>query len=744
MDVGIILIWLGLLSCIGAIQFSFLYFLTKIKYLRDYAILSTLACVLVITLAYILLTYYFLVSNFDIHYVWYNSSENVEWYLKLSGVWAGQEGSLLLWVWLILLSIGIEELIQFYRHRKSELNSDLEIDDDEELESKIDMNKVYDWTRAIVMIVALVFLVLLVIKNPFEATHSMTFNEGDQNEFTIHQEDYPGGHGMNPMLRNFWMVIHPPVLFIGYAFVTIPFAASLAYSITDDRKWTKISIQWSRLAWLFLTLGIGIGGLWAYIALGWGGYWAWDPVEVGSLVPWITLSAFLHTQLMNKRKNQYGIITPILGTLTLLLIIFATFITRSGMWESVHSWTETEIGWVLLITMIGIIILSSLTIIISFALRVQKGTYDDFFESFKKYNWDSLSMLGSVIIFVLLTIIVFIGLIMTMRKPNIALYETSLAPAIIILAGAMVVCLGWRYLGKENTIYAISWALLLGIACAVFLPMYLFPGDADTFYKFEFGSITSHNIVGFLIPLVFLIIIAAIFKIVKSINQKSIRATLKAISPHIIHIGVALIIIAYGASQTMVVEGKERLQEGDTLEVGNYEIQLIEIKIERDTGDPRSNEHWDTWFVTVEIYKDDQLVEKGKLNMVYSYSYDNQGRRYYSMIMTSEVYVGNMVIEDLYISFVSINDLEIELSVKVIPMMSFLWGGMWLFTIGIVIRLAVDYLPPKTRELEETGELRRRVPPRRAVKRFGTDLKPKRDKKYYEGKLEEELKKLRG
>ncbi|MCK5559454.1 MAG: cytochrome c biogenesis protein CcsA [Thermoplasmata archaeon] len=705
------------------------------------------------------------------------------------------------------------------------------------------MNKVYDWTRAIVMIVALVFLILLVIKNPFEATHSMTFNEGEQNEFTIQADDYPAGHGMNPMLRNIWMVIHPPVLFIGYAFVTIPFAASLAYSITNDRKWTEISTQWSRLAWLFLTLGIGIGGLWAYIALGWGGYWAWDPVEVGSLVPWITLSAFLHTQLMNKRKNQYGIITPILGTLTFLLIIFATFITRSGMWESVHSWTETEIGWVLLITMIGTIILSSIIIIISFILRFQKGTYDGFFENTKKFNWDSLSMLGSVIIFVLLTIIVFIGLIMTMRKPNIALYETSLAPAIFILLGAMAVCLGWRYLGKENTVYAISWALLLGIACAVFLPMYLFPGDADTFYKFEFGSITSHNIVGFIIPLVFLMIIAAIFKIVKSINRKSIRATLKAISPHIIHIGVALIILAYGASQTMVVEGNERLRVGDTMEVGDYKIKLIEIKIEENTGDLDSNEYWDTWYVTVEIYKNNEFVQEGYLEMTYGYSlinyynnlydirkqifsldvnylnyldygpvdetirdvfesnliflsndaiitskgineehfkfrFDDDGKingtellrnyikienrdniylienvgtrlnvyglRNYETFKTSEIFVGQMPLEDVYLSFSAIIDNMIEIRAKTIPMMSFLWGGMWLFTIGIVIRLAVDYLPPKTRELEDAGELRRRMPPRRVVRRFGTDLKPKRDKKYYEGKLEEELKKLRG
>jgi cytochrome c-type biogenesis protein CcmF len=739
MDIGIILIWLGLLLCLGTIFFSFLTLFFDMKQFRKYAVLATLACVLVITFAYLLLTYYFLTSNFNIHYVWYNSSENVEWYLKLSGVWAGQEGSLLLWGWLILLSLGIEELIQYRRKRKKMIESELEDEDYDEDEAN-NNDYIYDWTRAIVMGVALVFLILLVIKNPFEATHmhKITYTNGATGY--LNPDDYPGGHGMNPMLRNLWMVIHPPVLFIGYAFITIPFAASMAYAINGDKKWADISIQWSRWAWLFLTLGIGIGGLWAYVALGWGGYWAWDPVEVGSLVPWITLSAFLHTQLMNKRKNQYKFITPILATLTFLLVIFATFITRSGMWESVHAWSETELGQILLITMIGTIVLSSIVILRSFILRKGGESIDDLFDFKPKMSWDKLSMFGSVIVFGLLTLVTFVGLIMTMSKPDIAFYETSLAPAIIILLVAMVVCLGWRHIGKENTAYALGWALLLGIACAVFLPSYLFPGDARDFYG---GTINSHHIVGFLIPLSFLVIIAAIIRIAKSIKRKSLRTTLKSISPHIIHIGVALIIISYGASQTMVVEGKERLHEGDTLKIGDYKIQLKEIKVVENTGDLDSNEYWDTWFVTIEIYKDDILVEKGELNIVYSFNFNNQGQRYYSMIMTSEVYVANMAFEDVYINFLGINDNEIELSVKVIPMMQFLWGGMWLFTIGIIIRIAVDYLPSKKKELDEFRE-ERRIPRDRRRKDMRTGLKPKKDKKYYENKLERELKRLRG
>ena len=193
-------------------------------------------------------------------------------------------------------------------------------------EFDISRTHVFDWTITISMAVVVVFMILIFVKNPFDDVDPDLL-------------DYkPDGNGLNPLLRNLWMTIHPPLLFVGYAFVTIPFAASMANLISDDRRWSRISLQWSRVAWLFLTLGIGIGAIWAYVELAFGGYWAWDPVEVGSFIPWFTLTAFLHAQLMNKRKGEYNIIVSILGMATFVLVIFATYITRCGVWDSVHAW----------------------------------------------------------------------------------------------------------------------------------------------------------------------------------------------------------------------------------------------------------------------------------------------------------------------------------------------------------------------------------------------------------------------
>ena len=164
MDIGTILIWISLLLCIAVPLLTVLHYYTKERYFRIFAIIATLACVLAITIAYFLLTYYFLTSNFDIHYVWYNSSNSVEWYLKITGTWAGQEGSLLLWVWIILAVLGIEEFIQFRRRRKFQrsINTDENVDENDQVKENPDSNSIltYDLTRVIVMLVVVVFLIL--------------------------------------------------------------------------------------------------------------------------------------------------------------------------------------------------------------------------------------------------------------------------------------------------------------------------------------------------------------------------------------------------------------------------------------------------------------------------------------------------------------------------------------------------------------------------------------------------------
>jgi cytochrome c-type biogenesis protein CcmF len=750
MDIGTILIWISLIFTIGVIGLSFLYLFSNKRYFQNYVIVSIFIVVLAITFAYILLTYYFITSNFGIHYVWANSGENLEWYLKLTGVWAGQEGSLLLWVWIILLAIGIEETVRFVKIKREKKSKDIEIDsysnpenrmlenDNGDIPQAKDDSKIYDWTRLIVMTVVLLFLILLIMHDPFEPVHihEVKYLSGGTGE--IDPDDRPGGLGLSPMLRNMWMVIHPPLLFIGYGLITIPFAASLSYSITGDRKWTKISIQWSRLAWLFLTLGIGVGALWAYVAIGWGGYWFWDAVEVGSLVPWITLSAFLHTQLKNKQKNEYSIITPILGTITFVLIIFATYITRSGLWTSVHSWADTEIGLILLGTMIFTLIISALIIIRAFILE---SKYEDVFRDYRDmpYKFDSLLMLATIITFMLLTAVTFWGLIATMENPNPSFYETQLAPFIVILLIVITLCLSWKLFGQKNLTYLFGWLMISAFALAMVLPRYgVFPGEAEPFY---YDTITSHHIAGFLIPFVILAVAAAIYKMIKQFKKKSGRNILRSISPHIIHLGVAFIIIAYAASQTMLVEKIERLRVGETLEIGKYKIKLIEIDIVEDTGNEESNEYWDTWFIEVEIYENDQFKEIGKLNVIYAYYYDEYGRRTYSGVMTSEVFVSVAISEDLYLKFFGIDDDEVEITAQVIPLMQFLWAGMGLFITGIAIRIVIDYLPGKKKSKRDERQISEF--PKRDSK-GESRIKPPRKKgsKDYDKMIEDELKKM--
>jgi len=736
MSTGTFLLWTSLFLAGGAFISSIIYHFTKDRNFRKYAIIATIGCVGTITMAYFLLTYHFIISNFDIHYVWNHSAKNFPWYLKISGTWAGQEGSFLLWAWLIAIPLGIQELIQYLKNKKyRQYHKDTEDTDDEPIAKMED--RTYDFTRTIVIGVLLVFIILLIVKDPFDAI-SNHFIDITQSDGTIKPTDprdiYPGGFGGNPMLRNFWMVIHPPLLFIGYAFITIPFAASLSYSITSDKKWTNVSLQWSRLAWLFLTLGICVGAGWAYIALGWGGYWGWDAVEVGSLVPWITLSAFLHTQLMNKRKKEYGIITPILGMVTFVLVIFATFITRSGFWKSVHAWSETEVGLILLVIMIVIVDISTIIIIRAYILRRRKRTPEESTRSIKK-KWDSISMQATILIFTILTIITFIGLMFTMGGRDPKFYETRLAPFIILMLITMGVCLCWRYLGKENTTYIIAWTFLAGIACAMLLPKYLFPGEAEMFY---FNYISTHHVIGFLTPFCLLAIFASVYKIIRLVNLKSIRITLKNTSPHIIHLGAAFLFIGYGVSQTMTYESSGRVKVGETLDIDEYTVKLMEIEIIEDTGDKLSQEYWDTWDVSLEIYEGDELIDKGEMNIVYSY-YFKENRRTYSKVMSSDVYVKQMLLEDLYVSFNAVNDNEVEINVKTIPMMSALWAGMILFVVGITIRIIVDYFPIKKKHARKPDlkpvKKRSEPPP---VKTNATEIEND-----YEKMLEEELKRFR-
>jgi cytochrome c-type biogenesis protein CcmF len=227
---------------------------------------------------------------------------------KVAAFWAGQAGSLLLWAWLL---VAMTTVLLFQQRRSTGAEASATLG-----------------TMALVN--AFFAAMLLFAANPF-ATQAIVPADG---------------HGLNPMLQDPGMIAHPPTLFVGYAGFTIPFAMLIGALVVGrkDDLWIAATRRWLLFSWLFLTVGILLGAQWAYIELGWGGYWAWDPVENASLLPWLTATALLHSIMVQQAKHTFRFWNACLIAISFLLCIFGTYLTRSGVIQSVHTFPESPIG----------------------------------------------------------------------------------------------------------------------------------------------------------------------------------------------------------------------------------------------------------------------------------------------------------------------------------------------------------------------------------------------------------------
>jgi cytochrome c-type biogenesis protein CcmF len=315
--------FVGILISLIAYFFSFR---TRNEKFLTYARLGYHTSVVGLMIASAILMYLILTHQFQYTYVWSYSSMALPTGLLAASFWAGQEGSFLLWALLAGL-VGV--FLMSYS-----------------------TNKGYEGQLMFVysMIVG-VLLLMLIVKNPFLRVW----------------ESFPGqvdagfvpadGRGLNPLLQNYWMVIHPPILFIGFAAMGVTYAFAVAALLKKDyTHWVRPATPWFAFGVLSLGTGIMLGGYWAYETLGWGGYWAWDPVENSSLVPWLIGLAALHTMLAQRRSGAFVRTNLILGILTFVLVLYSTFLTRSGVLgaTSVHSFVEP--GWMAYILLLSFII----------------------------------------------------------------------------------------------------------------------------------------------------------------------------------------------------------------------------------------------------------------------------------------------------------------------------------------------------------------------------------------------------
>src|ERR687889_187918 len=246
--------------------------------------------------------------DFNIEYVAAYTSRNLPPYYIFSAFWAGQKGSLLFWAVVLSAFAAAAQLLTPRRYAHL-------------------MPYVAGVTSAVVVFFV---SVMLFGANPFER---LPFVPAD-------------GRGLNPQLQNVGMVIHPPMLYLGYISITIPFAFAVAALLSRrlDVGWIHAIRKWTLLSWLFLSIGITLGMWWAYVELGWGGYWAWDPVENASFLPWLTGTAFLHSIMIQEKRGMLKKWNVVLVVATFLLAILGTFITRSGIISSVHAFAQSPVG----------------------------------------------------------------------------------------------------------------------------------------------------------------------------------------------------------------------------------------------------------------------------------------------------------------------------------------------------------------------------------------------------------------
>jgi cytochrome c-type biogenesis protein CcmF len=326
---GSILVVISFLAALGS-AYAYYQSATKKKPLAVLARRGYVVTTLGVIGASVLLMFYILSHDFSYSYVWGYSSTDLSLHLLVTTFWAGQEGSFLFWA-LCAAVIGL--FLQSYtRQRKFEYE-----------------------VMAIYTLLVAFLLLLLLVKSPFQYIWNVYPN--DLTPGTAPQD----GRGLNPLLQNFWMIAHPPVLFVGFAAVAVPFAFALAALWRRKyTEWIGHALPWVIFASLSLGMGIMIGGYWAYGVLGWGGWWGWDPVENSSLIPWITSIALLHTILVQKRTGNLARTNFILAIVSFVLVVYSTFLTRSGILgsASVHSFTDPgTFAYTILLIWIGTITL---------------------------------------------------------------------------------------------------------------------------------------------------------------------------------------------------------------------------------------------------------------------------------------------------------------------------------------------------------------------------------------------------
>lgn len=629
----------ALMLAVAALVLHGLGALRSRKDLTEAGVRATTGTAVFVGLAVVSLVSALYAHDFSLDYVSRYSSRSLSPAYTVTALWGGMEGSLLFWTLLLTIFAAIALV-------------------------RVDARttRLVGWAGAVLAGIAVFFLALLVMPaNPFTRLADIPLD----------------GVGLNPLLQSPGMVIHPPLLYTGFVGFSIPFAFAMAalFSGHLDDTWLKATRRWTLFAWSALSIGIVLGGAWAYTELGWGGYWAWDPVENASFMPWLTATAFLHSVVIQEKRSMFKVWNVVLILLTYVLAVFGTFLTRSGILSSIHTFTEGSTGkWFL--PFLGFMLLGSLGVV---AARYEKLRSENRFDSL--VSRESAFLLNNVL-FVAAAFTVLWGTIYPVVAEATTGVRLTVGPpffnSVFIPVGLAIVGLtgigpliSWRRMSKGSLARIVRLPLISGALTAIVLAVL---GMRST------GALLAFSLCAFTA-----VAIGSEFvrgsRIHRSAGARWDSALLRTLlrnrrryGGYVVHLGVILIVIGLSGS-AFRSESQELLAVGESMTIGEYTLTYEALNHEQ-TAEKDINE------AELSVARDGDHITTMRPQRNFHFAQEQP---------QSEVAIRTTPVEDLYVVISSFDqDGTAAVRVFVNPLTWWIWAGAFVMLAGMGVLLSSE------------------------------------------------------
>lgn len=586
----------------------------------------------------------FVVGDYSIRYVQQYSDAAQPLFFKLTSYWGGLDGSILFWVFLLSVFGTIAVATNRERHRE-----------------------LIPYVVAVIAVVQAFFLFLMIVhRNPFD-----TF-------LTAVPDD---GRGLNPLLQNPYMVIHPPSLYIGFVGMTIPFAFGMAALITGhlDDAWLRAVRRWTMLSWLFLSFGLTLGMIWAYEELGWGGYWGWDPVENAGLLPWFTATAFLHSVIVQERRAMLRVWNVTLVIVTFFLTIFGTFMTRSGVVQSVHAFGEDrDLALMFTVFMAATLIFSFGWVIHRLPLLRSRNELDSWLSreaAFLANNWILLFCALFVLFATMFPTLseAVTGERLTVGPPFFNKWMAPIGLILLFLTGTAPL-LAWRKSTASNLREQFAWpvaaALVTGGALVALGVRVWSSGICFALCGFVTATIVQEFYRGARVRQAGTgtDLLTAVIGLVGRNKRRY--------GGYIVHLGIVLVFFGF-AGDGFKQEEQVLLKPGQSATVGHFTVRHDAIRVTDDGQKQMITGH-------LTVFEDGREIGRLYPAKWFFRKHEDQP--------TTEVAVRRSFAEDLYVVMPAfdLKDQSASLHIVINPLVNWIWVGFGIMALGTGIALLPD------------------------------------------------------